>query len=836
MKIYRRLVFFLVIIWVGVGYLKAQPGSGRGQGMGDVRAGSLKGAIIDKETEVAVPFANIVIYRHSDSTLVDGTISTEAGAFSFTGLPYGNFYLKIEYIGYPAYHIDSVHIRPREPAVDLGTVALLFESVDLDEYVVTGERAPLQFNLDRRVINIDSDISAASSTAAELMQNIPSVTVDIDGNVSLRGSSNVVILIDGRPSMLNNLDELPADMIESIELITNPSARYDPDGTSGMINIILKKDRDPGYNGMVSLTYGTKAKAFGTLNFNYREDKVNFFVNGNLRLWEMQGYSKFNRLSTINDATQDFVQNQDFDRNGNFSNIRIGGDYFINDRNTLSIMGMGNYRYFLGSEENEYFTYNVINDDRILNDYFMQDSEGLRGGNGYEGAINYRRTYSQSIRELTADLFYTNSDWDNEREMTRYFYGTNMQPTGENDFIQKTYNNSNRTNLTGQVDYVSPVGNGGRIETGYKLSLNENTSDYRMMTYDDDTEGWMHEAYAANEFIYNEQLHSAYMIYSNSINERFKYQGGLRAEQVFAEGYQVTQDTTFDRNYFNLFPSVHLRYEPSFKHNFLLSYSRRVNRPGSRVLNPFINYSDPFNLSRGNPYLDPEFINSFEAGYGLRHNKTTFNSNVFYRYTDGIVTRVMFIEDDGLTTMTTYENINKEESYGLELIVSQELLSWWSVNANYSYFRTQLFGEGISPEADDNYSWTFRANSTMRFPNKLDVQVNFYYTSPQIFTGGISSHRFFHSGGGLGVMSENYFVDLSMRKSVLNDNGTITLRLRDVFNTTKFDVVTYGDNFTSHVERRRESRVMFVGFSYRINEYRPRRDRRPPSLDDDDMD
>ncbi len=836
MDFYRRLVIFLVIGLGSIYFLKAQPGSGRGQGMSEARIGSLKGVVVDQQTGAPVPFANIVLYRLKDSTIVDGTISSEEGVFNISALPFGAFYLQIQYVGYPAYTIDSIFIRPNDAQLDMGSIALEFSSVDLDEFVVSGERAPLQFNLDRRVINIESDIAASSSTAAEVMQNIPSVTVDVDGNVSLRGSSNVIILIDGRPSMLNNLDEMPADMIESIELITNPSARYDPDGTSGMINIVLKKERDPGYNGMVSMTYGTKAKAFGTLNFNYRENKVNFFINANTRIWEMQGYSNFERITTLSDARQSLRQKQDFERNGHFNNLRLGGDYFINDRNTLSVMLMGNLRQFLGEEHNKYSTYSILNGIEEPVDYFTQFSDSRIGGDGYEGAINYRRTYDDRIKELTADLFYSSSEWRSNRDMNRSFFYPDQTPREMHDYLQLTRSNTQRHNITGQIDYVTPVGNGGRLETGYKLSLNENHMDYMMMSFDTISNGWLHDEFAANEFIYNEQLHSAYVIYSNSINEKLKYQGGIRAEQVFTEGEQLTQDTTFERSYFNLFPSIHLRYEPSQRHNYLLSYSRRVNRPGSRVLNPFVDYSDPFNLSRGNPYLDPEFVNSFEAGYSFYHNKSVINTNLFYRYTDGIVTRVMLIEDDGITAMTTFENINKEESYGLELIVSHNLTEWWSINANYSHFRTRLYGEDISSQADDNYSWTFRVNSTMRFQNQLDVQVNFNYRSPQIFTGGMSNYRYFQSAGGLGIRSENYFVDMSLRKGVLDNKGQITLRLRDVFNTIKFDVHTYGDNFESSVERRRESRVLFVGFSYRINEYRPRRDRRPSLEEEIDMD
>lgn len=823
-------IFLSIVFLALISILNAQRPEGMGQGE---KIGELKGVISDKSSNNPMPYANIVLYKQRDSSMVDGSITNEKGEFKFSKLPFGAYYMMIQFVGYPPYKIDSVFIKPREAVVDLGNIAIQLASVSLDEVVVTGQKAALEFNLDRKVINIDQNIAASSSTVAEIMQTIPSVSVDIDGNVSLRGSSNVIILVDGRPSMLTSLDQMPANMVESIELITNPSAKYDPDGTSGMINIILKKKRTPGYNGMFSVNLGTGNKLFSSLSVNYRKNKLNLFLDANTRFMGMNGYSNTDRENTFNDTISTLIQNQTESRKGNFNNVRAGFDYFLNTKNTISFSANLNIRNFDNEQNTSYKNYLETGGIQNLTNYFTQNTVNKNPNYGNEFGINYKKTFNKKIQELTIDLFYSNSDRNTNSKLTKEFYTTDMEPANIDDYIQYVANNTNRENITGQLDYVQPVGNGGRIETGYKFSMNNSVMNYDMSQYDYSTYSWLNDTLASNKFIFDEQLHSAYFIYSNTIKEKFKYQGGFRAEQAFMAGDQVTMNQQFNRDYLNLFPSLHLAYDYSDKHSFTLSYSRRVNRPSSRVMNPFINYSDPINLSKGNPELNPEFINSYELGYSLSFKKTVVTSTLFYRNTDGIVSRVMTIENNSLNTMTTYENLNKEESYGVEFIVSQELFKWWKLNGNYSHYRLQLYGNNISPKANDNITWELKLNSTMKFPKSFDVLTTFNYESPEITTGGMSNYHMGEAGG-IGIRSAHYTIDISMKKGILKDKGSLSLSLRDVLKSNKHDMITYGENFYSNVESRRESRILFVGFSYRINEYRKPKVKKGVEMENED--
>ncbi len=825
------LAFALLLL---VPFLNAQRPDGMPQGQGE-KVGELKGVIIDKSTNSPMPFANVVLYKQRDSSMVDGVITNEKGAFTLSKLPYGRFYMMVQFVGYPPHRIDSIFIKPNAPSVNMGNISIQVKAVALNEVVIKGQKDALEFNLDRKVINIDQNIAAASSTAAEIMQTIPSVSVDIDGNVSLRGSSNVIILIDGRPSMLTSLDQLPANMVESVELITNPSAKYDPDGTSGMINIILKKKKEVGYNGMFTINVGTGSKLNSSLNVNFRKNKLNLFLDVNTRFDHMNGYSDLNRQTAFKDTILTLLQRQDFTMKSNFNNVRGGFDYFFNKKNTLSFSANYNMRNFNNEQDNSYKNYLDTSGVDNMNNYFTQISKNKNSGGGNELGLNYKKTFDKKIQELTVDLFYSNSNMDNKSDLTKNFFNTNMEPANINPFLQSISNNTNRKNFTAQLNYVHPVGNGGRIETGYKYSLNNSDMNYNMLQWDYPTNAWMNDTLASNEFIYKEQIHAGYFIYSNTIKEKFKYQAGLRAEQAFIDGNQVTMKEQYKRDTLNFFPSLHLKYDLSDMHSFSLSYSRRINRPGSRVMNPFINYSDPINLSKGNPYLNPEFINSYEVGYSLNYKKTNINTTVFYRNTDGIISRIMTIENNSFTSMTTYANINKEESYGVEFIVSQDLFKWWKLNANYSHYRTLLHGVGVNTQTNDDISWTFKLNSIMKFHKNLEIQATFNYDSPQIFTGGMSNYRMGSDAGGLGIQSANYFANLSVKKGILKDKGTVTLSLRDVLKSQKYDVVSYGDNFISHQLRRRDSRVLFVGFSYRINEYRkPKVKKNPDDMEEGD--
>jgi len=808
----KVLLLSTLFVLIQFSSIFAQRPEGMGGGQQPNTQCKITGTILNAENNQPVEYANIVLFRAKDSTMVSGTITDTKGYFTMDKLPFGKFYATINFIGFGTQKVEGIILNPKAPEYSLGTVKFKPQAVKISEVTVTSEKKMLDYNLDKKVINVSENIATIGGTAVDIMQNIPSVTVDIDGNVTLRGSSNVTILVDGRPSGLTSLDQIPASMIEKVEIVTNPSAKYDPDGMSGIINIVLKKKRTLGYYGMASANIGTGNKYNGSVNLNYRQNKLNLFVNYDVRSFAMEGYSKTNRTSFLNDTASFLFQNQDFNRKGNFQNIKLGSDYFINSKNTLSASILYNTRAFISREQTSYFnknyTYNLI-------DYYDNKSKSKNNNDGLEYSLNYKKTFDKPQQEWTTDLFYSNSNGENNINANQQLYNIDSTLANNTPSLKKTLTDAINQNITLQSDYVQPIGDGGRLETGYKYSYKNNDLNYSMDYYDYTTSDWLLDTISSNHYLYNEQIQAAYLIYSNTL-KGFQYQVGLRGEYAQTISNQKTSNFKYTNNYLGIYPTIHLKYEFSEKQALQLSYSRRINRPSYRSLNPFINYSDPVNLSAGNPNLDPEYINSYELSHDLNWKATTLNSSIFYKQIDNIISSKTILNSDG-TTLTSFDNLNSGISYGLEFILSQRIAKWWKANANYSYFRTTFYGNNINEAAKDGYSWNTKINTSITILKNLDIQVSFNYSAPIVTVSNSSEMRPFNSGGGQGKQKENYFADLGMKKEFFDGKLTADIRISDIFKSIKYDITTYGDNFTSSTIRRRESRVVFFGLSYKIN-------------------
>ncbi len=808
--------------------MSGRPGMSGGIDMANF-SGTLSGQVLDSLTRQPVEYANIAIYRMRDSSLVGGAVTDPKGFFRVEKLTPGRFYVDFKFIGYKTRRVSGVMVSPRTPEVNIGTVSILSVSENIDAVVVTGQKQMLQHNLDKKVINVDKDIATQGGTALDVLQNVPSVDVDTEGNVSLRGSTNVTILVDGRPSNYTSMDELPAQMIESVEIITNPSARYDPDGLSGIINIVLKKKKEPGYNGMVSLMAGTGNKYNGSVSLNWRQNSWNIFANYDFRKMRMSSYSKSNRLSFMDrdlsqDSTSYLFQNTEGSRDGFFNNFRGGFDYSFNPRTTLSFSGSFNFRSFDNDNLTVSDNYNNYNANTRLS---SRNSVNANDGVGQEYALNFKKTFEKPGREWTADLFFSNNTNLNANDINESLTVNQVAGTS----LERANTDGFGNTLTLQTDYVQPIGNGGRLEAGVKGLMRSSDSDYQYDTLSTLTNLWGLDPARSNRFVYNEQIVSAYGIYSNTFAEgKFSYQMGLRVEDQHTKSDQRTTGEVVDTNRLNLFPSMHIRWEPNPVNSLQLSYSRRVNRPNVFILNPFLNTSDFYNWSKGNPLLEPEFTSSLDFSYNLNFPKTKVSASVYYRDTrNGFARRVTRVNE--LRTLSTYINLSHNESYGIEGVLTQTLTKWWKMNASYSYFLIKLHGDVVQG-ADEGSAWTGKFTSSFTIGKNIDIQLNGNYRSPVISAGGTGRGFHMMGGGSQGKTKEMYWLDLGARINVLNRKGTITIRVSDILNTQKSRSDTWDTNFTSYTESWRDSRVVFVGFSYRINNYKVRRERRASEGED----
>lgn len=818
---------------------EAQPqGGGRPGNMPAI--GKVHGVLMDDELNEALMYASVVLHSVSDSAMVTGAITNEAGRFIMEEVPFGRYYLVINYVGYPRHTINDIRITPQEREHDTGTIMVSPDAAMLGEVVVEAARELMEVGLDRRVFNVDQELTAIGGSALELMENIPSIAVDFDGNVSLRGSSNVTVLIDGRPSTLTGLtvsealEQISAEMIDRVEVVTNPSARYNPEGTSGIINIVLKQQRKPGYNGMVSLNAGTAGRYSGSVNLNYQVNNWNFFTNYSLRLSDMDSFGNSQR-ATFMPGMEDQPNFMDQDITGNRGmnshNIQAGVDYQINPKTTLTLSS----RYSNWDRSMDNLTQYMIYQDLIdPNSLFLMDNETDMLHNSFRHQLYFRRTFDEEHRELNADLSFNTRSMDRRQFFRQDFFENDWNNPLDETVLERSHMDGQNWSITTQLDYVHPLGDDTKLEAGYRVQIREMDSEFIFENFLDNDESWELNANRSNHFVYNEQIFAAYGMYATMLGN-YSLQMGLRAEQTRVDGDQRTTGQQFDQNYLNLFPTAHLRRSFDNHQNVQLSYSRRINRPHNRNINPFMRYNSEYDVSMGNPALEPELINSLELSYTRFWESTTINPSIFYRHNDGMITRFRYVTDTipGMegrdVTVTNFENLNKGISYGAEMVLSQRFTPWWNINATMSYFRNIIEGRGAQmDEENDSYSWSARLVSNMRLGNGWNVQVNGFYRSPIIMLQG--------------EMDAMYSVNAAVRKNILNNNGTISLNFSDIFNTMRFSMYNYGDNFTMNMERWRTSRQVSIGFTYRINEYDRRRDRQSrengngDSMDFDDFD
>ncbi len=791
-----------------------------------MNGGVLTGRVVESVSDQPVEYVNVAIFPTGSDEMITGGITNENGMFRIENIPAGTYDIRLSFIGFQTHRLEGITITSEEPEKDTGTLRIDPTEEMMESVTVTADREMLLLNLDKTVFTVGRDMTATGGSAIDVMESIPSVTVDYDGNVSLRGSGNVTILIDGRPSYLESLDQLPASMIDQIEVITNPSARHDPDGTAGIINVVMKRDRQQGTNGMVSANMGTGSKYDGSVHVNHRIDRWNFFGSYDFRIHGMEGYNVTNRdrITGGGDTLRQLYQYEDFFRRGDFNNFRFGTDFFVDEKTTLTFSGTFNLR---DTRPRNYSDVDLfLPASRQLNTEMERRFEGF----GREYVLNYTRDFDREGRELMADVFYAVTSGETVRDILVDTLGA---PDGRQ--LQSVESSTPGRVITLQADYVHPWNDHSRFEVGVKSIFRDVEDDFRFFDVDEASGSESLNPGYSNYFLFSEAIHSVYGIYAFTLGP-LQVQAGLRAEQHDIDAEQRTTGDEFDRSLRNLFPSAHMRYFVADNHALFLNYSQRVNRPGISLLNPFVNYSDPMNISYGNPDLRPEFIDSYEAGYQFTKNRKAFTATLFYRETEDVISREMSLPTgDDMQSRTTFENLQSSTSYGLETTVNYPLFPWWRLTGNFSYFYRELEDERLPDWDYSGDSWMVQASSEWNVTDRISAQARFNYRSEEV-TAGRTSGGGCQQHGGQGVLDDMYFLDLGVRVSVLDGDGTISLRLNDVFQSRTFDMYTYGESFTADLVRRRDSRALFIGFTWRFNEYRQRaeRDREGSILDEID--
>jgi len=818
MKIIIKFCTFILLLSLVADSVSAQrTGGQRGQGGTQI---TYTGKVVDGESNSPLGYATISVYSKRDSSLVGGGMSDAEGKFKVEGKGDPSF-IKVEFISYSTIVIDDILFERGTFDYDLGEIIIAPDAVALEEVEIVAQKSQTQFSLDKRVFNVGSDLGTRGGNAADILDNVPSVAVDVEGNVSLRGSENVRILIDGKPSGLigitgaDGLRNLPAELIQQVEVITNPSARYEAEGSAGIINIVLKKDKRSGFNSSVDFTTGDPYKLGLATNLNYRSGNFNFFGTYAIRDGESFGGGETYKEVYGDDENIVSFENRDFTRGGLSHTLRGGMGYSFNESTILTFSGVFRDRnnenintvkyqdYFLPS------TQTIVRENLAGNNIILRSDNELELDETHEYALNFDKTYGKG-HTLKSSLTYRSQDETENSILDERLTTSTLVPIDDPYLNQRTGNVEGEKEMIFTLDYVKPIGEFGVFEAGMRNSIRRIDNEYLVEELEEDV--WTRLADFSNDFNYDEEIHAGYLIYGNQIG-KFSYQGGLRAEYSHVLTELLQTNEVNDRKYTNLFPSAFINYSLNETDGLQLSYSKRVRRPRFRSLNPFFSFTDARNFYAGNPNLDPEFSDNYELGYIKYWDKVSLTSSVYYRHVTGVTQRLRRLNDDGLTFTTTPENLATEDNYGFEFVGNVRPTKWWRLDGNINLFRSITEGqfEGTTFDAD-TYSWTTRWTSRFTFWNKSDLQLRFNYRGSRQTTQGTADP--------IGSF------DVAFSKDFLNDDMTFTLSVRDVFNSRRREYETFGPDFYTDGWFQWRVRDISATFSYRINTKKKRRQER----------
>ena len=801
----KKILLFVTLFNILSYNVKAQVYHGNAKsGAKKPKIGEISGKIIDKQTKEPVEFATIVLVSIKTNNSITGGVTNQKGYFKINEIPVGLYKVKISFIGYLDFIIDSVRLSRDKPEKYFGTIKLKSNVQSLGEVSIEGEKKIFQNTLDKKIINVDKDITSEGASVSEVLQNVPSVDVDVDGNISLRGSQNVKVLIDGKPSgilgsdIATVLDQLPASSIETIEIITNPSAKYDPEGMAGIINIKLKKNNLKGTNGSVKLTAGTNNKYNGSINLNHRNGKFNIFTNYSYRYNERD----FTRISNMKYFPSDSVFYIDQHKNGERISqshmVNSGFDYYINNKNTITLTGMFNQS---NRERNSDSWNNTFDSERILSNLNKSISTNPTNSIDMDYSLSYKKEFEKPGTELNTVVMFSTDDDNKTATYTTQDYNVNGVVANNTPDLQNAKTLNNYKNINAKLNYENKLSENGKFEAGYDYRAKIIDNDYTSSDYDYSLLKFIDDTLLKNHFNYTEQIHAAYGIYSNKY-KKISYQGGLRLEQVFREFVLLTNNENYKNSQFNYYPSIHTSYEITKNQSAQISYSRRVNRPSTRELNPFKDYSDPLNVHKGNPELLPEYINSYELGYEYKWKTNSILANVYYKKINNMIRRYKTVDSLGVSTIT-FQNLESGENSGVELSSVINLYKWQSFNWSFNLFQTKIDATNLESDLNsENFGWSAKAMSNTVLPYKFIIQISFRYHSPILIPQG--------------EIKAMYNTDLAIRKNILKNKGTLSLRVSDIFNTRKFSIYLLDASFEQNFTHTFESRVLYLTFNYRF--------------------
>lgn len=747
----------------------------------------INGKVIESNNQLPLEFVTVIVMNSTNNTPISGATTDETGSFSLKTTA-SNFYIEARFIGFKTKKITQ--FNHNIPIIKLPTITLEEDSNKLDEVVVRAEKSQTIFKLDKRVFNVGKDLSSTGASALEILNNVPSVTVNIEGQISLRGSQGVQILINGKPSVLaseegNALGSITADMIESIEVITNPSAKYDASGTSGILNIILKKSEKKGLNGSISLNTGVPNNHSLGLSLNRRTEKFNLFsqVAYGRRTFPRKGNSSSN--NTINNTQLSTIS--DNNKNENFFNLILGTDYHINPNNVLTLSG---HYAFEDEKENANQTYN-LSDAISTTDSWNRKENTTATNPKWEYELQYKKDFTDRKKHnLLFSALGTSFSKDKTSNFTNNILIGNM-----NSALQEAKTNFGQNEYTFKLDYTRPIYKNYTLEIGAQYLLDQVTNTYTVRDFINNN--WVTNTGFSNVFDYNQGVLGTYATFAFE-DKNWGIKGGLRIESTNLTTKLITSNQNNKQRYSNLFPSLHSSYKINENLSLQAGYSKRIFRPRLWDLNPFVSFRDNFNLNIGNPNLTPEFTNSFEITTIYKLSKASINAGIYHRETTDVIEDITTINNN--VTTSKPQNIGTNRATGLEINTKYSPISWFSFTSDFNYNAFIRKGQLLNNNFDfTGNRWSLRTTGKIKFPAGFTLEATGNYRSK--FKTAQST------------ISDNLFMDLGIRKKMLNGKLNASLSIRDAFASRNYEEVTIQNNFnrTSFSQR---GRFVTLGISF----------------------
>lgn len=822
--------------------------------------GHVFGKIVDTAGKPIADVSVVLLQNKYDSVakkkkdvLLKAFVTKANGEFNFEELPmFGMLKMKITATGYVALDQTISFMPKMDPTAakpaggppaggdmsammggmslaekDLGKIKLQSDAKELAGVTVKSTTPLMRLDIDKKVFNVEKNIVSAGGTALDVMRNVPSVNVDIDGNVSIRNSSPT-IFIDGRPTTLT-LEQIPADAIESVEVITNPSAKYDASGGgAGILNIVLKKNRKTGYNGNVRVGVDKWGAMNGGGDFSVRQGKLNLSASMMFNQNRGRTYGTTDRVNLL-DTPETSVTQDNFNKTkGGFMFGKLGLDYFITNKTTLSLSGIRVHGEFDPNEIIDITSDSLFNSGKIST-YSERLTTGHRQFDGKGLVFGMKQLFTKTGEELTADInYFGGKNVNNSLYTTNYLTTTHGNIVGTD--LQKVLGDGSDKNFTFQTDYTKPFAKNAKLETGARVAIRSRTNNQYNYIFDKTADDYVLVPSATSNYKNTDNVYAAYATVSSSIKD-FGYKLGLRAESSNYDGTLTNTGVKFSNNYpISLFPSVFLSQKLKNKQELQVSYTRRINRPNFFQTIPFIDYTDKLNITKGNPDLVPEFTQSYEMSY-LKTFKgnNTFLASVYYRHKTNLITRYLNQETDPLTgsdiLVNTYINANSSYAAGAELTATNYLTKWWDISTNVNIYNSKINTDNINGTSQDAlWSWFGKFNSNFKLPAKFTMQLTAIYQSKSNLPANTG-------GGGMGgppgfgqaqSASQGYIkaywgMDIAIKKTFLkNDVASVSLSVNDIFKTRYTNQFSQSEYFIQNYNRIRDPQMFRLNFSYRF--------------------